>query len=106
MFCILFYIWTTTGGIKELSSEKNYGLIFFRVETYSNVLKLHRSVIMRINSWSDSNTHRKYKWYLRTHMLATLVTHVGTPSSGSASENTYIWIGLDLVKPSIDKPIG
>jgi hypothetical protein len=30
---------------------------------------------------------------------------VSTPSSGSASENTCTWIDLDLLKPSIDKPI-
>jgi hypothetical protein len=48
----------------------------------------------------------KYKWYLSAHLLATLVTPVGTPSSGSASENTCIQIELDLLKPSIDKPIG
>jgi hypothetical protein len=42
---------------------------------------------------------------LKTHMLATLVTLVGTPSSGSASDNTCIQINLDLLKPSIDKLI-
>ena len=39
-------------------------------------------------------------------MLATLVTLVGTPLSGSASNNTYIQINLDLLNPSIDKSIG
>jgi hypothetical protein len=39
-------------------------------------------------------------------MLATLVTPVGTPSSGSASDNTCIWIDLGIMKPSIDKLIG
>jgi hypothetical protein len=38
-------------------------------------------------------------------MLATLVTPVGTPSSGSASNNTYVWINLDYLKPSLDKMI-
>jgi hypothetical protein len=38
--------------------------------------------------------------------LATLVTPVGTYSSGSASENTYVRINLDYLKPSLDKPIG
>jgi hypothetical protein len=79
---------------------------FFRVETYSGILKLQRSVITCINPWSGSNTHRKYKWYSSAHLLATLVTPVGTPSSGSASDNTCIQIDLDLLKPSIDKPIG
>jgi hypothetical protein len=39
-------------------------------------------------------------------MLATLVTPVGTPSSGSASDNTCIHIDLDFLKPSIEKLIG
>jgi hypothetical protein len=38
-------------------------------------------------------------------MLATFLTLVGTPSSGSASDNTCIWIDLYLLNPSIDKPI-
>jgi hypothetical protein len=38
-------------------------------------------------------------------MLATLVTLVGTPSIGSASNNTYLRIDLDYLKPSSDKPI-
>jgi hypothetical protein len=106
MFCILFYIWNTTSGIRALSSAENCGLIFFRVETYSDVLKLQRSVVTCINPWSGSNTCRKYKRYSSAHLLATLVTPVGTPSSGSASDNTCIWIDLDLLKPSVDKPIG
>jgi hypothetical protein len=106
MFCILFYIWNITSGIRAPSSAENCGLIFFRVETYSNVFKLQRSVVTCINPWSGIHTHRKYKWYLSAHLLATLVTPVGTPSSGSASDNTCIQIDLDLLKPSIDKPIG
>jgi hypothetical protein len=42
---------------------------------------------------------------LKHTLLATLVTPVGTPSSGSASDNTCIQINLDILKPSIDKPI-
>jgi hypothetical protein len=48
----------------------------------------------------------KYKWYLSEHLLATLVTHFGTPVSDSTSDNTFIQINLDLLKPSIDKSIG
>jgi hypothetical protein len=106
MFCILFYIWNTTSGIKAPSLTKNCGLKFFRVETYSDVLKLQRYVITRINLHGRGVIHRKYKLYLSAHMLATLVTLVGTPSSGSASDNTCIHIDLDLLKPSIDKLIG
>jgi hypothetical protein len=107
MLCILFYIWNITSGIRAPSSVENCGLIFFfRVETYSGVFKLQRSVVTRINPQSGIHTCRKYKWYLSTHLLATLVTPVGTPSSGSASENTCIQIDLDLLNPSIDKPIG
>jgi hypothetical protein len=43
--------------------------------------------------------------YLREHLLATLVTSVGTSLSGSASNNTCIHIDLDLMNPSIDKSI-
>jgi hypothetical protein len=43
---------------------------------------------------------------LKHTLLATLVTHIGTPSSGSTSDNTYIWIDLDILKPFVDKPIG
>jgi uncharacterized membrane protein len=85
--------------------EENCGLIFFKVETYSGVLNLHIFVVTCINLWSESHTHMKYKWYLRAHLLATLATPVGTPSSGSALDNTYISIDLDLLNPSIDKSI-
>jgi hypothetical protein len=78
---------------------------FFRVETYSSILKLHRFVVTHINPRSWIHTHRKYKCYLREHLLATLVTLVGTPSSGSASDNSCIQIDLDLLKPSIVKLI-
>jgi len=37
--------------------------------------------------------------------LATLVTPVGTPSSGIASDNTCIQIDLDILKLFIDKAI-
>jgi hypothetical protein len=42
---------------------------------------------------------------LKRTLLDTLVTPVGTPSSGSASDNTYILISLDIMNPSIDKTI-
>ena len=42
---------------------------------------------------------------LKLTLLDTLVTHVGTPSSGSASENTCVRIILDFLKLSLDKPI-
>jgi hypothetical protein len=38
-------------------------------------------------------------------MLATLATLVGTPLSGSASENICIQIDLDILEPSLDKLI-
>jgi hypothetical protein len=38
-------------------------------------------------------------------MLATLVTPVVTPSSGSASDSTCVRISLDFLKPSLDKLI-
>jgi hypothetical protein len=75
------------------------------VETYFDVLKLQRSIVQRINLWSGKHTHMNYKCFLSAHLLATLVTPVGTPSSGSASDNTCIRIDLDILKPSIDKLI-
>jgi hypothetical protein len=105
LFCILFI-----SGILQVVSEhfprqKIMGKFFFKVETYSDVFKLQRSVVTHINPRSGIHTCRKYKWYLSAHLLATLVTPVGTPSSGSASDNTYIRIDLDFQKPSLDKPI-
>jgi hypothetical protein len=99
MFCILFYIWNITSGIRAPSSTENCGLIFFRVERYSDVFNLQRSIVKHINPWLGIHTHKKYKWYLSAHLLATLVTPVGTPSSGSTSESTYICIVLDLLNP-------
>jgi hypothetical protein len=98
--------WTLQGREKEKVLVEVTVPVRAGYVTFSGVLKLHRSVVTRINPQLGSNTRRKYKWYSSAHLLATLVTHVGTPSSGSTLDNTYIWIGLDLTKPSIDKPIG
>jgi hypothetical protein len=100
-----FYIWNITSGIRALSWAENCGLFFFRVETYFDLFKLQRSFVTCINPQSRIHTRMKYKWYLSTHLLATLVTPVGTPSSGSASNITSIKIDLDFLKPSLDKPI-
>jgi hypothetical protein len=43
---------------------------------------------------------------LKRRLLATLVTPIGTPSSGSASDITCIRINLDILNPSLDKSIG
>ena len=72
---------------------------------YFDVLNLNIYVVTCINLWLWSHTCRKYKWYLSAHLLVTLVTPFGTPSSGSASDNTCIKIDLDLLNPSIDKSI-
>jgi hypothetical protein len=42
---------------------------------------------------------------LKRTFLSTHVTHVGTFSSGSALDDTCIQIDLDILKPSVDKPI-
>jgi hypothetical protein len=106
MFCMHFI-----SGILQVVSEhfprqKVWVNFFFRVETYSDVFKPQRSVVTRINPRLRDSYTRKYKWYLSAHLLATLVTPVGTPSSGSASDNTCVRIDLDYLKPSLDKPIG
>jgi hypothetical protein len=38
-------------------------------------------------------------------LLDTLVTHVGTPSSGSTLDNTCIQTGLGILKPTVDQLI-
>jgi hypothetical protein len=43
---------------------------------------------------------------LKRTFLDTLLTLIGTPSSGSASDITCIRIDLDILKPFVDKPIG
>jgi hypothetical protein len=73
-----------------------YVCMYFRVITFPGLFMVG----------DVTHTCRKYKWYLRAHMLVTLVTPVGTPSSGSTSENSCIQINLDLLKPSMDKPNG
>jgi hypothetical protein len=73
---------------------------------YSNVFKLQIFVVTHIKPRLGIHTRKKYKWYLSAHLLATLVTPVGTPSSGRALENTFIRIDLDLLTPSIDQLIG
>jgi hypothetical protein len=90
--CSTYYI---IYGILQVVSEHfpRYKIVvyfLFRVETYYNVLKLHRFFIMCINPQLRGNTCRKYKWYLSTHLLDTLITNVGTPLSHSASDNTCI----------------
>jgi hypothetical protein len=43
---------------------------------------------------------------LKRTLLAILIAPIGTPLSGSASNNTCIQIDLDIMNPSIDKQIG
>jgi hypothetical protein len=105
MFCIFII-----SGILQVVSEhfpwqKLWVFFFSRVETYSDVFKPQRSVVTCINPRLRDSYTRKYKWFLSAHLLATLVTPIGTPSSGSASDNTCVRIGLDFLKPSLDKPI-
>jgi hypothetical protein len=59
---------------------------------------------MRKPAVGDSYT-QELQVVLKRTLLATLVTHVVTPSSGSASDNTCIQIDLDILQPSVDKPI-
>jgi hypothetical protein len=97
MLCIFY-----KSGILQVVSEhfpwQKLWVFFFRVDTYSSVFKPQRSLITRMRET------KKCKW-LSAHLLATLVTPVGTPSSGSTSGSTCVWIGLDFLKPSLDKPI-
>jgi hypothetical protein len=63
---------------------------------YFGILKLQIYIVTRINPRLGSHTRMKYNRYSSAHLLATLVTHVGTHLSGSASDNTCIQIDLDL----------
>jgi hypothetical protein len=100
-FCSAYFIYLVScKWYQSTFLGRNCRYFFFKVETYSGVFKPQRSVITRINPQL-----RKYKWFLSAHLLATLVTPVGTPSSGSASDNTCVRIDLDFLKPSLDKPI-
>jgi hypothetical protein len=78
---------------------------FFRVETYSGVFKPQRSVVTCINPWLRDSYTQEIQVVLKHRYVDHLVIHVGTPSSGSASDNTCVRIGLDFLKPSLDKPI-
>jgi hypothetical protein len=44
-------------------------------------------------------------WLRDSYMEEIQVVLKGTPSSGSASENTCVQIDLDYLKPSLDKSI-
>jgi hypothetical protein len=106
LFCIHFI-----SGILQVVSEhfprqKVWVNFFFRVETYSDIFKPQRSIVTRINPWLRDSYTQEIQVVLKRTLLATLVTPVGTPSSGSASDNTCVRINLDYLKPSLDKPIG
>jgi hypothetical protein len=59
---------------------------------------MHKSVV------GEAYMHKLQVVFKRT-LLATFVTPVGTPSSGSASDNTCIQIDLDILKLFVDKPM-
>jgi len=75
LFSKYFYsTFNITSGILQVVSElfpgHNYWgnfFFFFRVETYSGIFKLQRSVIPCINPWSGRHTWRNYKWFLSAH---------------------------------------
>jgi hypothetical protein len=106
LFCIHFI-----SGILQVVSEhfprqKVWVNFFSRVETYSNVFKPQRFVVTCINPRLRDSYTQEIQVVLKRTSVGPLVTPVGTPSSGSASDNTHVWIGLDYLKPSLDKPIG
>jgi hypothetical protein len=72
--------------------------IFRRLKATKICHSVHKSVFREAYT-------KEIQVVLKITLLATLVTPVGTPSSGSASNITCIWIGLDTLKPSIDKSI-
>jgi hypothetical protein len=104
-FCIHFI-----SGILQVVSEhfprqKVWVKFFFRVETYSGVFKPQRSVVTHINPWLRDSYTQEIQVVLKRTSVGHPCNPVGTPSSGSASDNTCVRIDLDYLKPSLDKPI-
>ena len=67
---LFFFYYNRSGTLQVVLEHFPWNKIvsyFFRVETYSNILKLQRSVVQCINPWLGKHTHRNYKWYLRAH---------------------------------------
>jgi hypothetical protein len=72
--------------------------VFRRLKTTKIYCSIHKSVV-------EEAYRQELQVVLKNTLLATLVSPVGTLSSGITSDNTCIQIGLDLLKPSIDKLI-
>ena len=66
--------------------------VFRCPKTTGIYLSMHKSVIKEAQM-------QEIQVVLKCVLLAILVTPVGTPSSGSASDNTCIQIDLDLLSP-------
>jgi hypothetical protein len=72
--------------------------VFWHLKATKIYHSTHKSIVEK------AYTH-ELQVVLKRTLLATLVTLVGTPSGGSASNDTCIQIDLDILKPSIDTPI-
>jgi hypothetical protein len=72
--------------------------VFWHLKTIEICCLTHKSML------GEAYMH-ELQVVLKHTLLATFVTLVGTPSSHSTSYHTCIRIDLDLLKPSIDKPI-
>jgi hypothetical protein len=83
----------------------NSGLFFFQGRDVYRHLKAIEICRSMHKSMVGEEYTQELQVVLKHTLFDTLVTVVGTPSSGSASNNTCIQIDLDILKPSIDKPI-
>jgi hypothetical protein len=86
--------------------QKIVGYFFFQGRDVFQHLKATEICNYVHKSMDEEAYIQELQVVLKRTLLATLVTPVGTPLSGSTSDNTGIRIDLDILKPSIDKPIG
>jgi hypothetical protein len=106
-FCSAYFL---IYGILQVVSEhhpwQKLWELFSRVEPYSSIFKPQISVVTHINPRLRDSYTQEIQVVLKHTSVATLVTIVGTPSSGSTSDNTCVRIDLYFLKPSLDKSIG
>jgi hypothetical protein len=98
-------IWYLTSGIRALSLAGIVGYFFFQGRDVFQHLKN----TMACHSAHKSTVREEYTHEIREvfnlTFFNTIVTHVSTPSSGSASENTCIQTSLGILKPYIGQTI-
>jgi hypothetical protein len=105
LLCILFISGILQVVLDHFPWQKLWEILF-RVETYSDIFNPQRFVVTCINSQLRDSYTQEIQVVLKRTSIGHPCNPVDTPSSGSASDNTYVWIDLDFLNPSLDKPIG